>query len=1558
MPYTSIAESEAPAKSTGYVSLASQYGASSPQSAAKPGLDLSSAVSSGGLSAENAPAQRYVSLASQNAPTPSLTIPTAPTAEEKTDIDTHAASLQSAQKELAALRANINNTDQKSVDSYNTKLADFNTSINDYQTKADAYNAKIDKVNNLNNPITNALDGKTQLSTQAVPDQTTPDIVPPLPGAYAIFRSAMAGNTKPYLDYLAKTSQNIFVQEGDTVEEAVKKVANLVIATTAGDSENIGASIDNIARSQNPTQIADIIEKTFKNISPGDVALYAPRLAAVEDPVIINKVLTMADTSGVIRSSYPAIEKSVADEIAHGAYNLKNEGKSLEQVSAYMNGRIQEALPKELLAGEPVSTDTTVPAQPSEMSPSDVHPIKDIIDRVNTNSNGIYDRVPKPIVTLPPEISKIVGGDTIHLSDFVVAKIKGLISGLGGHSEITDQMISELPQRLAAPLEILKDGEKKYFFINQDPQTRAVVEIGRNAQGITEVSTYHPLGDRTQKQLEKNFPTVYRAPAETASPRIDSDALGRAQAGGVSSPQVSSTIPQREKTATIESANKEYLKQSQDQGKMLPEEKVTIRGATTQIKQRYYAHQEHAADSAFMEIQATLDQAEGPKRYSLDNEKYGDPTMYYQRSSYPNWLPDDLRDGALIRKVFNPEVRQLSDLQYPYRLNAIREARLVNAMYDLIDQRTGQDTSAIRSDIMKMYTPEGRTGAHTEKAINATSEKTAKSIEELIGKDEARKARMERVRAAAEFAQKTIAEAAQKRANYLAEVEQAKLAAKKKPSFIEKLRKVTAPFKNLDPKTQSLYKNWRTNLLLSFETEREMVTKLSEEAELSGFQNSFAEIHNQEAGAKIPYITNATEALYTEAKRAGFNLGWRENHLSLYWDNTPSEKQVAFAKYLKDKGVPDKLAEEVAVDNKDLPSDMALNLKINPSFIKTRTMPDYATGMKYGLTPRYRTPAEIIAHSQGELDRAIANRKFIADLKENGKLLPIEDAPRSWMPIKLPFTSEQLEASPELAKVITSIMNRDMGVFDYKFIHKAAGVVSKLQQIRLSGGPGNIHFFAIGQAIKALTTAVGDIATLDFRTLPSDVKNALDFFKTNFSKPTAEWFTEKQAYFRMMAMEGINTSNRIGGLDKNQWANIYTKMTSGKISKTILGGEKLVEKVFNEKTWGGYMPMMMETTFENAYEHAMKVGGDPEDARKFAGELTKKYYGLIDDMARSGLTEDLMRIFFFAPKFRESLVRFFVNSGRAWTTDIRNPAYAKNRKFIVGAIITYLLYNYINQKEQGHPIWQNGATDVGNVIVNIPDALGKYIPGFKSGDKVKIPFLPSISALARSAIGGAIALGEGDFKTAVQQATGLTSIVFQTLEQAITNSDYFGRKIYQDTDSTGTKLYKIATFMGLAINHPWVQGVIDLINNKLPLYQNISNTLQLPLKFTSDSKLATAAYYDMLAKQTNIKAEKLQQIHPIYDKIKNLVLSGKKDEASALYKNLSAEDQKIFQSIKTSDKRVETLKEERDIFPVVRKVQELVLSGKKDQATTIYEKLSDSQKKAFLAVKKRDFSHD
>lgn len=91
-----------------------------------------------------------------------------------------------------------------------------------------------------------------------------------------------------------------------------------------------------------------------------------------------------------------------------------------------------------------------------------------------------------------------------------------------------------------------------------------------------------------------------------------------------------------------------------------------------------------------------MDLAEAGYRYvrESDGEVLGVP------STFPEWVPEELRRKDLFKKVFDRI--DLQNLQYPTG-NRKAQRRLYDAILDELDARLGVDTKAIRNNILKNY---------------------------------------------------------------------------------------------------------------------------------------------------------------------------------------------------------------------------------------------------------------------------------------------------------------------------------------------------------------------------------------------------------------------------------------------------------------------------------------------------------------------------------------------------------------------------------------------------------------------------------------------------------------------------------------------------------------------------------------------------------------------------------------------------------------------------------------------------------------------------------------
>lgn len=140
--------------------------------------------------------------------------------------------------------------------------------------------------------------------------------------------------------------------------------------------------------------------------------------------------------------------------------------------------------------------------------------IANVVTRVNMNQTGIFLRMPEPIIMLCPEIASIIGDNYVHISEFIIAKIRGRIANNAGHPEITDEILVRLPYSLNNPVKIHTDirSERKYIFIASDPMHVIIIETQRMETGLTEINTIYRIDRQEQRRLEK-FPTAYCSPS-------------------------------------------------------------------------------------------------------------------------------------------------------------------------------------------------------------------------------------------------------------------------------------------------------------------------------------------------------------------------------------------------------------------------------------------------------------------------------------------------------------------------------------------------------------------------------------------------------------------------------------------------------------------------------------------------------------------------------------------------------------------------------------------------------------------------------------------------------------------------------------------------------------------------------------------------------------------------------------------------------------------------------------------------------------------------------------
>lgn len=768
----------------------------------------------------------------------------------------------------------------------------------------------------------------------------------------------------------------------------------------------------------------------------------------------------------------------------------------------------------------------------------------------------------------------------------------------------------------------------------------------------------------------------------------------------------------------------------------------------------------------------------------------------------------------------------------------------------------------------------------------------------------------------------------------------------KTDSLLTKLKNMLSPIKGADPAAQATYKEFVNSKLVGKELANQEARGLSEIPKKEGWST----ILKYEKGEATPFTTKIQQVfdnLHNEATARGLEVPYLKNYVPQMYRNSPQEVTLAVAKYMRDQGVEANVVADYLA-GKQLPEEIASKLKLNPSFTETRVLPDYKTAVEYGLTPKYTHPAQLAAAYRDSMESAIANKKLISDLVQQGRLSSTKAF--GMKPVDISFSPEPLFAEPKLAQALNNITHDAANLtFGQAVLSKTAGVSKFMQELALSAGfPGtDVNFFSMGQLIKQLTTRTGEALLHPLTATVGVSKDLAAFARANLDSASIRFFEKKSPIIQKMAENGIDISERVGN-----FRDMYSNMVGSPEWSKLLG--KGWDKVFQKKTFASFMPMNYVNTFEATYKSALKKGLSEEAASAIAADTTKAFHGLVDDVARSKNTQDALSAALFAPKFREGIINTLWNTGKSLTTKIANPAYTKNRQLAMGMLMTYGGYQYLNHKLSGQYTWQNEPGHEFDLRIPLPEGKGVLY----------VPFMPSFLSLPRNIGSAGIALYKGDIKGAYGKATSLLSMPIQISGQILNNQDYFGNPIYKDTDTRVEKLSKIGKYLGLQANHPYLKLVGNYLDNKKepdkafrkPLLQSLIEASEFPVKFETLDRISRAEFYAAVDKTTQANADAKRRLQPIYDKWQKLTDSGDVHAADDLIseKNMSEEDYKIFKSIRSGGVRGDTVDQEGKIYQsLYLPIQDLRKSGKDSEAQARINAMTDDEYHAYDLLRNR-----
>jgi hypothetical protein len=570
---------------------------------------------------------------------------------------------------------------------------------------------------------------------------------------------------------------------------------------------------------------------------------------------------------------------------------------------------------------------------------------------------------------------------------------------------------------------------------------------------------------------------------------------------------------------------------------------------------------------------------------------------------------------------------------------------------------------------------------------------------------------------------------------------------------------------------------------------------------------------------QIQNLHKEFDRMYNDAINNGIDIGYRENYITHYWDKPQDQVQQLYQVFKKREG-----------------------------FQNERVLPTYEEGIKMGLKPKYNNPAQIITEYSTRLEKLKNNLQFFNELKDHGYIVDAGVAsklpgfaplsgpgfPRSVVKLADGRTVQGNYYAPiKVAQQINRVFSpEDTGLLG-KVFSIGASISRGVQDVTLSGGVPKtpLNAFTFAQAQKEI--------------LAGRVRSPISSFVRSISgKSSLEYFQKNAGQIKKMQERNIPITSSF------EIKNLIDKDTATKTLGEKLGGAW--DAAVNEPTFKRFMPQLQINLFNDVEKQALRGGRSTQEAADIAAKAVRQFYGSTDtatQATRGKLGQNISSTFLFAPKFRESMINFWLNNAKA----LRHPLALENRaniKFIGGTLLTLGAMNYLNEQLTGHGMLENGPGKEDKLLIPLNDERGTVIG---------VPFLSSIGTVPRALAREGLSIVKGDIPGAAKDAfQTFSSSTIKPFADVVANQDYFGKPITQETDLPQEKLAKQAKYVGSQfLSHPYIKELANGGND--PLAIRASRAGELPLRFYTQDSINKSGFYDEYYKLKPY-GEKLQEL--------------------------------------------------------------------------------------------------
>ncbi len=585
----------------------------------------------------------------------------------------------------------------------------------------------------------------------------------------------------------------------------------------------------------------------------------------------------------------------------------------------------------------------------------------------------------------------------------------------------------------------------------------------------------------------------------------------------------------------------------------------------------------------------------------------------------------------------------------------------------------------------------------------------------------------------------------------------------------------------------------------------------------------------EEAAAWAKRLGIEYKNLYNEAIKAGIDMPYRPNYVNHLWAEPDNIVEQAFKRAGQ-----------------------------TPGFAKKRTFNTYAEGIMLGkLTPRYNTPQQLLGEYIRQLEVNKANVQLLSELKKEGLI------EKSMRPGFAPINSEGFPAMfaknadnevvrsvyfapQEIAQTLNKVFSPQE---DTKLLGKAAQASSTLQNYNLAGGFSTFNSFALNSGLQRSILA-------------GRFKDITHFIRSFHPYESDKFFTNHlQDIIELQKNNvSINTELSIKNIiDENTMARLFGgKQTSwGKQIGSLYG------QLMEAGTFERFLPSLKISLYSDLKSQAMRKGMDEMEAVQVAAKGVKNFFGEIgtENIAKqSKFSEDMKRLLFFAPQYRQSLIHFYINSIKA----LGDPLKIENQtniRFMLGSLIQYLFYNHINKVLNGHYMWDNEGSHKGELLV----PLSKVTGDDNNETVVGLPFLSSLMTVPKASLQMMSDILSGSSSNLANDMKAFLSQGVRAPLDVMSNQNYYGQAIRDTKAPPEEQLAQIFKHVGKEYTSPQIRFIIESMdkNDHQDEIIKLAKLFEIPIKITDRAKLDAAAYYesrDMILKDLSEKDKKVYDV--------------------------------------------------------------------------------------------------